>query len=97
MMGCLMPIVTLWEKRLKYLHTDNFIHMAVYGDSFSLSGQKIFYLKTRNSSRLSVIYPSLTYLTLTLRVSLASLCAMLLWANSQMSLVIIPNPFFTTP
>ena len=38
LMSCLMPLVTLWEKSLKYLHIDNFIHMAVYGESFSPTG-----------------------------------------------------------
>ena len=87
-----MPFVTAYEKAFKYFHTDNYIHMAVYGDSFSLSGQKVFYLKTRNKSRLQRIYPSLNYLGNTLNLTLSALCSLMLWCNLQLNLFSPANP-----
>lgn len=38
----------------KYVSHRSFLHIAVFGESFWVSGQKVFYLRQRNYSRIDL-------------------------------------------
>lgn len=40
------------------------MHIAIFGDNFWLAGQKVFYLRERNSSRVEMIRKTLGFVRL---------------------------------
>lgn len=59
-----IPGFWFYEYAGKYISHRNFMHIAIFGESFWLAGQKVFYLRERNSSRIEMIKRTLGFVRL---------------------------------
>jgi len=57
-----IPGFWIYEHAGKYISHRNFIHIAIFGDSFWTTGQKVFYLRERNYSRVDMIRRTLGFI-----------------------------------
>ncbi|CAD8057294.1 unnamed protein product [Paramecium sonneborni] len=59
-----IPGFWFYEYLGKYISHRNFMHIATFGESFWMAGQKVFYLRERNSSRVEMMRKSLGFVRL---------------------------------
>lgn len=59
-----IPGFWIYEHAGKYISHRIYYHIAIFGDSFWESGQKVFYLRERNYSRVDMMRSSLGYVRL---------------------------------